>query len=152
MIQYVPVWLSIPWIWSDYKIYQNVYFQFDPTLDVQYASAMEHSQPLQFSGKDQSMRIGPELTFLLSPFGTPKNSSSPLSNISITETFHPWYEAYTDRGSYWWSNAITYTFPTPQDDKIQYVKTAVAFTYNRGLDENSGTMTNQYIVSLTGKY
>ena len=153
MIQYVPVWMSIPWLWTDYEIYPHVYFQFDPTLDLQYASAMEHSQPLQFSGKDQSMRIGPELTVLLSPFG--KNNSNPLANISLTETFHPWYEAYNGRGSYWWSNGVVYTFPTPpnssNDSTTQYVNAAVAFTYNRGLDENSGTMTNQYLLSLTGK-
>jgi hypothetical protein len=28
---------------------------------------------------------------------------------------------------------------------------SVGFSYNRGLDENSGTMTNQYTVSLNGK-
>jgi hypothetical protein len=149
MIQYVPVWMSIPWLWTDYEIYPNVYFQFDPTLDLQYASAMERSQPLQFSGKDQSLRIGPELTVLLSPFG--KNISNPLANISLTETFHPWYEAYNGRGSYWWSNGVVYTFPTPKSNDTQYVQAAVAFTYNRGLDENSGTMTNQYLLSLTGK-
>jgi len=145
MIQYVPVWLSIPWLWSDWQIYPNVYFQFDPTLDLQYASAMEHSQPLQFSGKDQSLRLGPELTFILQPFGSSKTTSSPLSNIGISETFHPWYETYNGRGSYWWDNSIFYNITS--DGNF-----AVKFSYQRGLDENSGTMTNQYIASLTGKY
>jgi len=114
---------------------------FNPALDLQYTSAMEHSQPLQFSGKDQSLRIGPELGLIVTPIYSETNL---FSHIGFNETFYPWYEAYTRRGSYWWANSIFYNFN--KDGTV-----ALALSYNRGQDENSGTMTNQYIVSLTGK-
>ncbi len=145
MVQYVPMWISRDYIWHAEGVPGDLNwanFQFDPTLDIQYANAMGHSNSLQFSGKDQSLRIGPELTFIIKPLGDP---GSFLSNIGITETFHPWYEAYTGRGSYWWSNAIFYNLT--KDGNF-----AVSLSYNRGLDENSGNMTNEYIASLTGKY
>ena len=140
MTQYIPVWLSLPGVWSHYNLFGTFWFQFDPTLDFQYSNAMGHSGPLEFSGKDQSFRIGPELTFIVTPLNI---AGSYLRNIGISETFHPWYETYSRRGSYWWANTIFYNFT----DNF-----ALAFSYNRGLDQNSGTMTNQYIASLTGKY
>ena len=140
MVQYVPVWLSLPAVWSHYELFGSLWFQFDPTFDLQYASAMDQSKPLQFSGKDQSLRLGPELTFVV----TPKTSKDNFwTNLGLSETFHPWYEAYDGHGSYWWSNTIFYNITT---------NFAVKFSYQRGLDENSGTMTNQYIASLSGKY
>jgi len=141
MVQYVPYWISMPGVWTQVGLPGNLWnFQFDPTLDFQYANAMEHSKPLMFSGKDQSLRIGPELTFIISPVGIKGNF---LSNIGLSETFHPWYEIYNGHGSYWWDNSIFYNIT----DNI-----SVKLSYDRGLDENSGTMTNQYILSLAGKY
>jgi hypothetical protein len=140
-LQYIPILLPIHGWWSSYSI-GTATFQFDPTLDLQYASATGHSAPLKFSGKDQSLRLGPELTFFIKPLDLAGNF---LSNLGFTETFHPWYEAYSGRGSYWWANSVFYNI-TPDGNF------AIALSYNRGLDENSGTMTNQYIASLTGKY
>lgn len=141
MAQYVPIWLTVDALWHHYMLFGSIWFQFDPTLDLQYASSTSHT-PLLFSGRDQSLRIGPELTFVVQPFASSHNL---LSQIGINETFHPWYEAYSSRSSYWWANSIFYNI-TPDGNF------AVAFSYNRGLDENSGAMTNQYVVSLTGKY
>ena len=145
MFQYAPAWIQIPYIWAGTRIFGGAAnFQFDPVFDVQYTSAMEHSKPLPFSGKDQSLRLGPELTFILTPLGSKSSlGNSILSNIGFSETFHPWYEAYNGRASsYWWDNSIFYNVT----DNI-----AVKFSYDRGLDQNSGVMTNQYILSLAGK-
>lgn len=142
MLQYLPVWVSRPGIWhTTYAFNGNVSYQFDPTLDVQFASTTNRKTPLAFSGKDQSLRVGPELTFLVAPFA---GGNSFLSRIGFTETFHPWYEAYSGKSSYWWANAITYNLT---DDG----NFALGFSYNKGLDENSGALTNQYILSLNGK-
>jgi hypothetical protein len=142
MGQYLPVWVSRPGIWhTTYILDGNVSYQFDPTFDVQYASTTNAKNPLAFSGKDQSLRLGPELTLIVAPFA---GSNDPLSRIGINETFHPWYEAYSSGTSYWWANSIFYNITDNGN-------VAVAFSYNRGLDENSGTMTNQYVLSLTGK-
>jgi hypothetical protein len=142
--QYIPVWVSQPGIWHTTYIFGgNVSYQFDPTLDVQYASTTDPKKPLLFSGKDQSLRVGPELTLIVSPL---LQINDWLSRIAINETFHPWYEAYSSNTSmnYWWANAITYNLTS--DGNF-----ALGFSYNKGRDENSGTLTNQYIVSLNGK-
>ena len=139
--QYIPVWISKEYIWHAEGVPGDLNwanFQFDPTFDVQYASATGHSPPLQFSGKDQSLRLGPELTFILNPLIGPDF----FSHIGFSETFHPWYDVYAARGSYWWDNSIFYNLT----DNF-----AVKLSYQRGLDENSGVMTNQYILSLSGK-
>jgi hypothetical protein len=144
MGQYLPLWVSRPGIWHTTYIFDgNVSYQFDPTLDLQYASTTDRKKPLQFSGKDQSFRIGPELTLIVMPFA---GGGDLLSRIGLHETFHPWYEAYSSNTStqYWWANAITYNLTA--DGNF-----AVGFSYNRGRDENSGTLTNQYIISLNGK-
>src|SRR6185437_9984938 len=140
MLQYLPVWVAYPGIWhTTYAFNGNVSYQFDPTFDLQFASTTNRKTPLAFSGRDQSLRIGPELTFLVAPF---VGGNSFWSRIGITETFHPWFEAYSGKSNYWWSNAITYNLT---DDG----NFALGFSYNKGLDENSGAMTNQYIASLT---
>ena len=79
---------------------------------------------------------------LVTPFAVGANPL--LRRIGVNITFHPWYETYSNRGSYWWANSIFYNL----DDTGNV---SVGFSYNRGLDENSGTMTNQYTVSLNGK-
>jgi hypothetical protein len=140
MVQYVPYWISTPGVWTQVGLPGNfANFQFNPTLDFQYANAMEQSKPLLFSGKNQSLRIGPELTFIIMPVGTKDDF---WSNIGFSETFHPWYETYNGRGSYWWDNSIFYNLTQ---------NFSVKLAYQRGLDENSGVMTNQYILSLAGK-
>ncbi len=39
-------------------------YRFSPEFKIQYDNALESSKPILFSGKDQSMRIGPEINFL----------------------------------------------------------------------------------------
>jgi hypothetical protein len=143
MGQYVPAFISLPGVWHPEWIFDNsIAYQFNPTLDVQYASTTDRKKPLLFSGQLQSLRIGPELALTVTPF--PGEGNSFLNRIGITELFHPWYEAYSGHGSYWWANTIKYNL----DDNGNF---ALALSYNRGLDENSGGMTNQYLLSLNGK-
>ncbi len=143
MGQYIPAFLSLPGVWAPQAIINgNVIYQFDPTLDVQYASTTNQAKPILFSGMSQSLRIGPELALIVTPFAGGGNDF--LNRIGINELFHPWYETYSNRGSYWWTNTIKYNL----DQKGNF---ALAFSYNRGLDENSGVMTNQYVLSLNGK-
>jgi hypothetical protein len=144
MGQYIPAWITIPGIWAVTPILNgNVTYQFDPALDIQYASTTDRKKPLLFSGKDQSLRIGPEFYLIVTPFA---GGNEWLSRVNIQGKFHPWYEAYSTNTSmnYWWANSITYNLTS--DGNF-----AVAFSYNRGRDENSGTLTNQYVASLTGK-
>jgi hypothetical protein len=109
---------------------------------LQYASTTDPKNPLQFSGKSQSLRIGPDLTLLVKPFAG--GGDDFWDRLALNTTFHPWYEGYTGHGSYWWTSAINYRL-----DEAGNV--GLKFSYNRGLDENSGTMTNQYLASLSAK-
>jgi len=141
MGEYIPA-LSSLGFWTPFHAFgDTLNWQFDPDLKLQYASTTDRKNPMQFSGKSQSFRVGPDLTVLVQPFGT---GGDFWSRIGLNTTFHPWYEAYTAHGAYWWTSAVTYRL----DDAGNV---GLKFTYNRGLDENSGVMTNQYLASLSGR-
>lgn len=142
MGEYIPALSSLGFWTVFHEFGDSLNWQFDPDMKLQYASTTDPKNPLQFSGKSQSLRIGPELTFLVQPFAGGTNDF--LGRIGVNTTFHPWYEAYTGRGSYWWTTALNYRL----DDHGNF---GLKFSYNRGLDENSGMMTNQYLASLSGK-
>lgn len=141
MGEYIPAMSSLGF-WTVFHEFGDVFnWQFDPDIKFQYARTTDPKNPVQFSGKSQSFRIGPDLTVLVQPFGTGNDF---WSRIGLNTTFHPWYEAYSGRGSYWWTSAVNYRL----DDQGYF---GVKFSYSRGLDENSGVMTNQYLASLSGK-
>jgi hypothetical protein len=142
MGEYIPAMSSLGFWTVHHEFGDGLNWQFDPDIKFQYASTTDSKNPLLFSGKSQSFRIGPELTFLVQPFAGGTNDF--LDRIGLNTTFHPWYEVYTGRGSYWWTSAVNYRLDTKGNFGLK-------FSYNRGLDENSGTMTNQYLVSLAGK-
>jgi hypothetical protein len=143
MGQYIPALISLPGIWVPHALFNtSILYQFNPALDIQYASTTDRKKPVLFSGMSQSLRIGPELLLIVAPFGGGGNDF--LSRISINEFFHPWYETYSGHASYWWTNTIKYNLD-------QNGNFALGLSYNRGLDENSGVMTNQYVISLSGK-
>jgi len=118
-------------------------YQIDPIIKLQYASTTDPKNPLAFSERPQSLRIGPELTLLVQPFA---QGGDLLQRFGMMVTYHPWYEAYSNQvTSYWWSNSLTYRI----DDNGNL---GLAFSYNRGLDENSGAPIDQFIASINGKY
>jgi hypothetical protein len=142
MGEYIPALSSYGFWTVHHEFGDGLNWQFDPDIKLQYASTTNTKNPLQFSGKSQSFRIGPDLTVLLQPFVGGTNDF--WDRIGLNTTFHPWYEAYNGHGSYWWTTAVNYRLDTQGNVGLK-------FSYNRGLDENTGTMTNQYLVSLAGK-
>jgi hypothetical protein len=140
MGEYIPAFQGL---WDTFGYFGgNINAQIDPELKVQYASTTDPKNPLAFSGKLQSLRVGPEVTLIVQPFTMGNNPF--LDRIALNVTFHPWYDPYANRAEYWWTNALVYNLTT--DGNF-----AVSVKYNRGLDENSGQMTNQYILGLSGK-
>jgi hypothetical protein len=140
MGEYIPAFQGL---WDNFGYFGgNINAQIDPELKVQYASTTNTKNPLAFSGKSQSLRIGPEATLIIQPYTAGTNPF--LDRIALNVTFHPWYDTYWNHASYWWTNALVYNLTT--DGNV-----AMSVKYNRGLDENSGVMTNQYIVGLSGK-
>jgi hypothetical protein len=140
MGEYIPAFQGL---WDNFGyLGGNINAQIDPELKVQYASTTDPKNPLAFSGKSQSLRIGPEVTLIVQPYTAGTNPF--LDRVALNVTYHPWYDTYANRASYWWTNALVYNLTT--DGNF-----AVSAKYNRGLDENSGEMTNQYIIGLSGK-
>jgi hypothetical protein len=140
MGEYIPAFQGL---WDTFGYFGgNINAQIDPELKVQYASTTDPKNPLAFSGKSQSLRIGPEVTLIAQPYTA--GTIPLLDRIVISMSYHPWYDTYANKANYWWTNALTYNLTT--DGNI-----ALSLKYNKGLDENSGEMTNQYIVGLSGK-
>jgi hypothetical protein len=140
MGEYIPAFQGL---WDNFGYFGgNINAQIDPDFKVQYASTTDPKNPLAFSGKSQSLRIGPEVTLIVQPYTAGTNPF--LDRIALNVTYHPWYDSYANRAAYWWTNALVYNLTT--DGNF-----AVSAKYNRGLDENSGEMTNQYIIGLSGK-
>lgn len=142
LLQYIPLFVSQPGFWSPTLLFGSIIYQFDPTLDLQYATTGTSKKTILFSGKEESLRLGPELNFIFTPFGS--GTDPILRRIKFTETFDPWYEFYSSHTAYWWANSLTYNLTDAGN-------VSVGINYNRGLDLNSGTMTNQYVLSLNGK-
>ena len=140
MGEYIPAFQGL---WDNFGYFGgNINAQVDPDLKVQYASTTDTKNPLAFSEKSQSLRIGPEVTLIVQPYTAGTNPF--LDRIALNVTYHPWYDTYAKHAAYWWTNALVYNLTT--DGNF-----AVSAKYNRGLDENSGEMTNQYIIGLSGK-
>ncbi len=119
----------------------NINAQLDPILKLQYADSTS-ATPLLFSGKSQSFRVGPEFTLLAQPYTG--GTDDFLDRLGLKITWHGWYDTYAAATNYWWSNSVTYRL----DANGNF---AASFSYSRGLDENSGVFTNQYMLSLNGK-
>jgi hypothetical protein len=140
MGEYIPAFKGL---WDTHAYFDgNINAQFDPELVVQYTSTTNTKNPVPFSGKSQSLRLGPEATLIVQPYSAGTNPI--LDRLAFSITFHPWYDTYARGVSYWWTNAIVYNLTT--DGNF-----AVTAKYNRGLDDTSGQMTNQYILGLSGK-
>ncbi len=128
MGEYIPAFAGL---WDNRGYFgASINAQFDPEIKIQYASITDLKKPLLFSGKAESLRIGPELTLLAQPYSGGTNDL--LDRLGLKVTYHPWYDTFASPrrlGSlYWWSNSLTYRLDA--DGNF-----GVALSYDRGLDE-----------------
>lgn len=114
-------------------------FRYDPELILQYNEATGPKQVLDFNGRSQALRIGPQVSFYL--FGLPDGF---FAKMNASFTYHWAYETYAQKNLSWLQTALTYNI----DDAGHL---GVALTYSRGNDEDTGTFTNIYRIGLTGK-
>lgn len=122
------------------SIYSQFGIRFDPELRVQYDRALANGQTLLFSNQADALRIGPQATILMRPFADITN----LNNLNLSLTYHWSFETYSRRELSWFQAAGTYNL----DSSGLFGLTA---SYQRGSDEDAGTNTNIYRVTLTSK-
>jgi hypothetical protein len=115
--------------------------RYDPLLLVQYNQTTGRKTVLDFNNRAEALRVGPQVTFTVLPL---PGSSDFLSRLSGSLTYHWAYETYSQTGLSWLQSAVKYNI----DDAGHL---AVALTYQRGRDEDTGTFTNVYKIALTGK-
>lgn len=115
--------------------------RYDPLLLVQYNQVTGGKNLLDFNNRHEALRVGPQVTFTVLPL---PGASDFFSRLSGSLTYHWAYETYSQAGLSWLQSALKYNI----DDAGHL---AVALTYQRGHDEDTGTLTNVYKISLTGK-
>jgi hypothetical protein len=93
-----------------------------------------------FNNKTEALPIGPQVT--LRPY---PGTSEFWSHFVPTVTYWYAYEAYSGRWISWLDTSLAYNL-----DKDGHL--ALTFSYQNGYNPDmAGTVTNMYLVSLTGK-
>jgi hypothetical protein len=118
-----------------------IIYRFQPELKVQYDRTTDAGALLAFSGRKQSLRIGPEFTLLFKPFGPQVGF---LSQFHGQVTYHPWIEVYSNTRQSWLDASLTYNI----DPKGHL---GITGSYTRGYTETTGVLTDLYKIALTGK-
>jgi hypothetical protein len=132
------------------EAWSPAYFIFDPTLLAQFDEANGNKNTLQFNGKDQSVRLGPQLMLSMFPnklnrmFYPNEQFASVVSNLSFSVSYHPYYEMVSRRSLSLFTVNAKYNL-----DSDGHV--ALAASYQKGSDEDTGMPVNLVKVSLTGK-
>jgi hypothetical protein len=118
---------------------------FRPDLKVQYDERQSGLLPIGFSGLGRSLRIGPEATvlFRLTDFGASLPAwAEPLAGLSGAVTYHWWREVYSGQSGSWLDSTIKYDINP---------NVALAFSYQKGRDEETAKRTDLYKLSLNFK-
>ncbi|MCS3726167.1 hypothetical protein [Bradyrhizobium betae] len=118
---------------------------FRPELKVQYDERQGGLAPIGFSGLGRSLRIGPEATFLfrVTDFGaTLPGWAEPLAGLSGAVTYHWWREIYSGQSGSRLDSTLKYDINP---------NVALAFSYQKGRDEETAKRTDLYKLSLNFK-
>jgi hypothetical protein len=118
-----------------------IIYRFQPELKVQYDRTTDAGALLAFSGRKESLRIGPEFTLLFKPFGPQVGFWTQLHGQI---TYHPWIEIYSNTRQSWLDASLTYNI-----DPAGHL--GITGSYRRGYTETTGVLTDLYKISLTGK-
>ena len=104
-------------------------------------TARPADQVLAFNNRQESLRLGPELALHIWPS---LNTSAFLSRFSGLIGYDYYYETYAKKNLSWFTSSLTFNLD-------QAGNFGITGSYNRGRDEDTGTLTNIYKISLTGK-
>jgi len=116
-------------------------YRFNPVLLAQYDSTTDKGKVLLFSGRDQSFRIGPQLTLYLQAL---PRVIPILSDFHANLTYHWSYETYSGRRFHWFDSALGYNL-----DRAGHV--GLNLIYRKGTEELTGKEVDSAKVVLSGK-
>lgn len=119
-------------------------FNFMPEVKVQYDRTTAAGKVLAFSGRNEALRIGPELNLQFRVYAPDGAVYDLLRRFSGNVTYHWWTEAYSSRTNSWLDASLTYNL-----DEAGHV--GVKASYKRGRSEETGALFDLYKLSLSAK-
>jgi hypothetical protein len=119
-------------------------YNFTPEGEVQYDSTTTAGKTLMFSGRKESLRVGPEAVLWMGIYDPAGTLPDFLHRITANVTYHWWSELYSGRDDSWLDASLTYKL-----DDAGHLGLKVA--YNRGRSEDTGALFDLYKVTLTAK-
>ncbi len=118
-----------------------IIFRFDPELVVNYSDAFDSGEDLAFSGRSNSLLIGPELSLVFKAFGAPIPL---LNNLSGKVTYSWNQEVYSGHDYDYFSASTTYNL-----DPTGHI--GLTLEYANGTNGLTAQKVDQVMLSLTGK-
>lgn len=138
--EWIPYYLSrfgtIPGTFINYNFISEVKAEYDSTTAT--------GKTLLFSGRQESLRVGPEATVRFKAMVPDGPLYDYLARFTAKVTYHWWTEVYSGRQDSWLDSSLTYNV-----DEEGHI--GLKFSYKRGANEDTGVQTNLYKLSLTAK-
>ena len=122
-----------------------VNFNLMPSTKVQYDSTTAAGKVIAFSGRAESLRVGPEATLILKYYGPPGNVADFFRQFSGNVTYHWWNELYSGRSGSWLDTSLIYNI-----DPEGHI--GLKFAYKRGESEETGAKFDLYKITLAAKF
>jgi hypothetical protein len=119
-------------------------YNFTPEGMVQYDSTTTAGKTLLFSGRQESLRVGPEAVLWMSVYDPAGQLPDFLHRVTANITYHWWTELYSGRNDSWLDASMTYRL-----DEEGHL--GLKFAYNRGRKEETGAPFDLYKVTLAAK-
>lgn len=121
-----------------------IVFNFTPEVIAQFDTAASVKKPLMFSGQQEALRVGPEAVLWLSVYDPAGILPDFMKRVTANVTYHWWTETYSGRNDSWLDTSLSYRL-----DEAGMV--GLKFSYKRGREETTGTLTDLYKISLSAK-
>lgn len=119
-------------------------FNFMPEAKLQYDSTTARGRFIRFSGRSESLRVGPELNLQYRFLGPDGIAYDLIRRFSGNLTYHWWTELFSGRSGSWFTTSLTYNL----DEEGHLGLTAA---YKRGSDEITGANFDLYKLTLSAK-
>jgi hypothetical protein len=137
---------EIPLLDGAYPLVMSV----EPSLITQYNAVSGKGQSLDFNDETRAWQVGGDVNLVFSPSQfylytlKKEKKDSWFARWNANVGYRWTHEIYSNRALSWLNTGLTYNL-----DPNGYF--ALGFSYQRGADTDTGTFTNIYKISLTGK-
>lgn len=119
-------------------------YNFIPEVKAQYDSTTASGKIIQFSGRSESLRVGPEATVRFKMVAPDGPLYDYLRRLTGKITYHWWTELYSGRQDSWLDTSLTFNV-----DPEGFI--GLKASYRRGRSEETGAQTDLYKLGLTAK-